>query len=113
MINVPHLRFEQEGHVAWLTFDRPEARNAMTWEMYDGLHDICEQVDKGPGVRVLVLRGAGDKAFVSGTDIKQFLEFKTREHALDYEQRIGRVLKRIYAMTKPTIAMVQGDAVGG
>ena len=113
MINVPHLRFEQDGHQAWLTFDRPEARNAMTWEMYDGLHDICEQVDKDPGVRVLVLRGAGDKAFVSGTDIKQFLEFKTREHALDYEQRIGRVLKRIYTMTKPTIAMVQGDAVGG
>jgi enoyl-CoA hydratase len=109
----PHLAVEREGRVALLTFNRPEARNAMTWEMYEGLHDFCEKSDADPEVRVVVLRGAGDKAFVSGTDIRQFLEFKTREHALDYEQRIGRVFRRIQAMTKPTIAMVQGDAVGG
>jgi enoyl-CoA hydratase len=60
-----------------------------------------------------VLRGAGDKAFVSGTDIRQFLEFHTREDALGYEGRITRVLGRLHRMTKPTIAMVQGDAVGG
>jgi enoyl-CoA hydratase/carnithine racemase len=64
-------------------------------------------------VRVVVLRGAGDRAFVSGTDIRQFLEFRTREDALGYEARIGRVLRRIHAMVKPTVAMVQGDAVGG
>jgi enoyl-CoA hydratase/carnithine racemase len=107
------LRFERDGRQAWLTFDRAEARNAMSWEMYDGLHAVCEHVDQDPELRVLVLRGAGDKAFVSGTDIRQFLDFTTREHALDYEQRIGRVLRRIYGMRKPTLAMVQGDAVGG
>jgi enoyl-CoA hydratase/carnithine racemase len=81
--------------------------------MYEGLHDICERVDEDRNVRVLVLRGAGDKAFVSGTDIRQFLEFKTRDDALGYEARITRVLGRLHAMTKPTLAMVQGDAVGG
>ena len=108
-----HLKLEQRDRVAWLTFDRPEARNAMTFEMYEGLHDVCERLDADPQVRVLVLRGAGDRAFVSGTDIRQFLEFKTRQDALGYEARITRVLGRLHAMTKPTLAMVQGDAVGG
>jgi len=105
--------FERDGAVAVLTFNRPEARNAMTWEMYETLGATCEQVDADDSIRVLVLRGAGDRAFVSGTDIRQFLEFTTREHVLAYEARIGRVLRRIHGMTKPTIAMVQGDAVGG
>lgn len=105
--------FEQEGPVAILTFNRPEARNAMTWAMYDTLHATCERVDGDPGARVLVLRGAGDRAFVSGTDIRQFLEFRSREDVLAYEARLERSLGRLWAMRKPTIAMVQGDAVGG
>jgi enoyl-CoA hydratase/carnithine racemase len=104
---------EQDGRVVTVTFNRAEARNAMTFEMYETLHDLCEKVDKDPGVRVLVLTGAGDKAFVSGTDIRQFLTFKTKEDALGYEARITRVFSRIFNMTKPTIAMVNGDAVGG
>lgn len=108
-----HLRFDRDGRVAILTFNRPEARNAMTFEMYEGLHETCERVDKDPDVRVLVVRGAGDKSFASGTDIRQFLAFETREDALQYEGRITRVLARLAAMTKPTVAMVQGDAVGG
>ena len=108
-----HLRLSLEDRVAWLTFNRPEARNAMTFDMYDRLHDLCEQLDADPGVRVVVLRGAGDRAFVSGTDIRQFLTFQTREDVLGYEGRITRVLGRLNAMRKPTVAMVQGDAVGG
>jgi enoyl-CoA hydratase/carnithine racemase len=107
------LLLERDERVALLTVNRPAARNSMTFEMYEALHDHMERLDADADVRVVVLRGAGDKAFVSGTDIRQFLEFKTREHALAYEARIGRVLRRIHAMTKPTIAMVQGDAVGG
>src|SRR5204862_110278 len=108
-----HLPLEQDGAVAVVTFNRPEARNAMTFEMYEALHDACERFDRDPGVRVVVLRGAGDRSFASGTDIRQFLTFKTREDALGYEARISRVLSRIAGMTKPTIAMVQGDAGGG
>jgi enoyl-CoA hydratase/carnithine racemase len=107
------LLLEQDGRTVLLTINRPDTRNAMTFEMYDELFTLCERLDADPDVRVLVLRGAGQKAFVSGTDIRQFLEFKTGEHVLAYEERIGRVLRRIAAMRKPTIAMVQGDAVGG
>ena len=106
-------RFEQDGPVALLTFNRPEVRNAMTWEMYEALRETCERVDADSATRVLVLRGAGDKAFVSGTDIRQFLEFRTREDVLGYEARLDRSIGRLAAMRKPAIAMVQGDAVGG
>jgi enoyl-CoA hydratase/carnithine racemase len=105
--------FEQDGPVAILTFNRPEARNAMTWGMYETLRETCERVDDDPSTRVLVLRGAGDRAFVSGTDIRQFLEFKTREDALGYEARLDRSIGRLAQMTKPVIALVNGDAIGG
>ena len=108
-----HLTLERDDRVALVTVDRPEARNAMTFEMYDGLHALCDRLDADASVRVVILRGSGDKAFVSGTDIRQFQTFKTREDALGYEARISRVLNRLAAVTKPTIAMVQGDAVGG
>jgi enoyl-CoA hydratase/carnithine racemase len=108
-----HLTLEQTDRVAVVTVNRPEARNAMTFPMYEGLHDLCERLDADAAVRVVILRGAGDKAFVSGTDIRQFQSFKTREDALGYEARIGRVLNRLAGMRKPTIAMIQGDAVGG
>jgi enoyl-CoA hydratase/carnithine racemase len=108
-----HLTLEQADRVAVITVNRPEARNAMTFPMYEGLHDLCERLDADPAVRVVILRGAGDKAFVSGTDIRQFQSFKTREDALGYEARIGRVLNRLAGLRKPTIAVIQGDAVGG
>jgi enoyl-CoA hydratase/carnithine racemase len=108
-----HLLLERDGRTAILTINRADARNSMTFEMYDGIHDTCDVIERDPAIRVLVLRGAGDRAFASGTDIKQFLTFKTRDDALTYEGRITRVLRRISALTKPTIAMVQGDAVGG
>jgi enoyl-CoA hydratase len=108
-----HLTLERAERLAIVTVDRPDARNAMTFEMYEGLHGLCERLDADDSVRVVILRGAGDKAFVSGTDIRQFQTFRTKEDALGYEARISRVLNRIAAMRKPTIAMIQGDAVGG
>lgn len=109
----PGLLVEKAGQVATITFNRPQARNAMTWEMFEALYQAADELDDDPEIRVVILRGAGDKSFVAGTDISQFLEFKTREDALSYEARTGRVLGRLAAMNKPTIAMVQGDAVGG
>ena len=74
------LLFERDGAIATVTFNRPEARNAMTWAMYDGLVNACETVDADPTIRVMILRGAGEKAFVAGTDISQFQsEFALRD----------------------------------
>jgi len=108
-----HTIFETDGPLATLTFNRPEARNAMTWEMYEALVDACERVDRDDSVRVLILRGAGGKAFVAGTDIAQFQSFRDRDDGLRYEERLDRVLDRIERVTKPTIAQVQGVAAGG
>ena len=108
-----HFLVERDGPIARLTFNRPDARNAMTFEMYEALHDACATLDADPAVRALVLRGAGDRAFASGTDIRQFLDFKTREDVLGYEARLTRVLSRLAGMSKPTVAVLQGDAIGG
>src|SRR5580765_1178847 len=108
-----HTIFETDGPVATLTFNRPEARNAMTWAMYEALVDACERVDRDAAIRVFVLRGAGGKAFIAGTDIAQFQTFTDREDGLKYEERLDRVLDRLERVTKPTIAQVQGVAAGG
>src|SRR6266849_9222055 len=109
----PELLFERDGPLATVTFNRPEARNAMTWAMYDGLVEACETVDATAELRVLMLHGAGGKAFVAGTDISQFQAFRTPEDALEYERRLDRVIGRLESVTKPTIAAVEGYAVGG
>jgi enoyl-CoA hydratase len=108
-----HTIFEAAGPIATLTFNRPDARNAMTWEMYDALVDACDRVDRDDGLRVLVLRGAGGKAFVAGTDISQFQAFADRQDGLRYEERLDAVLDRIERVAKPTIAQVEGVAAGG
>jgi enoyl-CoA hydratase/carnithine racemase len=105
--------FESSGPVALVTFNRPDARNALTWEMYDGLVDACERVDRSDGVRVLVVRGAGGKAFAAGTDISQFTAFSTRDDAIAYERRLDAVIDRLERVKAATIAQVQGVATGG
>jgi enoyl-CoA hydratase/carnithine racemase len=107
------LLYERRGAIAILTFNRPDTRNAMTWDMYQGLVDACEHVDADDRVRVFVLRGAGDKAFVAGTDISQFKTFTTPQHAIDYEKNQNRNVGRLELVKKPTIAMIRGFAVGG
>ncbi len=106
-------RFETDGPLAILTFNRPEARNAMTWGMYEALVEACDRVDADTAVRVLILKGAGGKAFVAGTDITQFQSFRDRGDGIRYEERLDHVLDRVERVTKPVIAQVQGVAAGG
>src|SRR5262249_3450045 len=108
-----HTIFEIDGPLATLTFNRPEARNAMTWAMYEALVDACDRVDRDDGVRVFVLRGAGGQAFVAGTDIAHFQNFTDRDDGLKYEERLDGVLDRLERVAKPTIAQVEGVAAGG
>lgn len=104
--------YQIEPPLAFLTFNRPEARNAITWAMYDALEQACDAVDRDDAVRVLVLRGAGGKAFAAGTDISQFRGLQTAADGLTYEQGIGGVLERLERLTKPTIAQIEGVAAG-
>ena len=106
------VEWERRGSAAWVTFNRPGAHNAMTFEMYEELHACCERADTEDEVRVLVLRGAGEKAFVAGTDIRQFLEFSSGEDGLEYERTIDRVVGRLEQVRVPTIALVDGFAMG-
>jgi enoyl-CoA hydratase len=107
------ILFQVEGQIATITFNRPEAMNALTWNMYDRLVAYCDELDRSDEIRVAILRGAGERAFVSGTDIGQFQTFTDPQDAIDYERRTGEVTDRLERVRKPTIAMIHGVCVGG
>lgn len=109
----PHVAVDRDGPIAAVTFNRPEARNAMTWPMYDALVEACDAIEADPAVRVVVLRGAGGKAFVAGTDVAQFRTFRTAEDGVEYERRIDAVVDRLERLARPTIAAIDGVATGG
>lgn len=97
------------GNIAQITFNNPAARNAMTWQMYEDLKSICDDLAKKSDVRAVIFRGAGDKAFVSGSDIEQFVGLKKDEA---YEQAVDRIFKSLQELPIPTIAVIEGLAVG-
>ena len=107
------LLYEVEDGVAVITFNRPQARNAMTWAMYDGLVQRVTEADADDRVRAMVLTGAGEKAFVAGTDISQFRAFNTAQDAIDYEKRIDTVLGTLEGCRKPVVAAIVGACTGG
>ncbi|MEO1709734.1 MAG: enoyl-CoA hydratase [Pseudomonadota bacterium] len=105
------LLFEVRDQVGFITFNRPQARNAMTFAMYERLAQICYEATDD--VRALVLTGAGGKAFAAGTDMSQFRAFETEADALAYEERIDRVLGTLERCGVPTIAAIRGACAGG
>ncbi|HEY6431771.1 MAG TPA: enoyl-CoA hydratase/isomerase family protein [Acetobacteraceae bacterium] len=107
------LLYECHDGIGRITFNRPAARNALTFAMYDGLAQICEQVAEDRSVRALVLTGTGEKAFAAGTDIGQFRPFTRPEDAIEYEARLDRVLDTLERCPKPTIAAIAGACTGG
>jgi enoyl-CoA hydratase len=107
------LLYEIKDGVGRVTFNRPHARNAFTFRMYERLEEICQQAQDDSSVRVLVLTGAGDKAFAAGTDISEFKRFSTATDALNYEARIDRVLSALECSRAPTIAAIAGACTGG
>ncbi|WP_316183850.1 MULTISPECIES: enoyl-CoA hydratase/isomerase family protein [unclassified Bradyrhizobium] len=107
------LIYAVDDGIAKITFNRPQARNAMTFAMYDRMASICEAINADRSIKALILTGAGDKAFASGTDISQFRAFKTAQDALDYEARIDRVLGTLELCRVPVIAAIAGACTGG
>jgi enoyl-CoA hydratase len=107
------LLFEVKDGIARATFNRPQARNALTFAMYERLAEICSEINRDRAIRALILTGAGEKAFAAGTDISQFKSFKTPEDALQYEARIDRVIGAVEQCRVPVIAAVSGACTGG
>jgi enoyl-CoA hydratase/carnithine racemase len=107
------ILYEVRDSVGRITFNRPQARNAFTFAMYERLAAICDEANRDRAIKVLVLQGAGDKAFASGTDINQFRAFTTPQHALEYESRIDRVLTQLEQCRVPTVAAITGACTGG
>ena len=105
-----HLRIE--GPVASVVFDRPEARNAMTWAMYESLERICGVLRGDASVRVVRFRGAGGQGFVAGTDIAQFQEFRSGEDGVAYERRIDACVALVEDLPMPTVAVLEGWVIG-
>ncbi len=98
---------------AYITFDHVAARNAMTVGMYQSLQSICQDIAKNPDIRVAILRGAGGKSFVSGSDIAQFASFNNGQDGVRYEEGIDHYLSPLASLPIPTIAVIDGMAVGG
>lgn len=107
------VRCTVENGVASVVFDRPAARNAMTWRMYEELAQACERIAANPTLRVATFRGAGGEAFVAGTDIRQFLDFTSGEDGLAYERRIDAGIDQLERLPVPTLAVVEGWCLGG
>jgi enoyl-CoA hydratase/carnithine racemase len=105
----PCLELAIDGPIARITFNNPAARNAMTWPMYEELKKICDAIALKPEIRVAIFRGAGDKAFVSGSDIQQFVDLQKDE---EYEVAVDHIFESLQELPIPTIALIEGLAVG-
>ncbi len=113
MSGIDELLYEVRDGIGWITFNRPEARNAFTFAMYDRLQQICANAEPGGDARALVMRGAGGKAFGAGTDMTQFRAFSRPEDAWGYEERMELVFASIESCPLPTIAAINGACTGG
>jgi enoyl-CoA hydratase len=112
-IDPQELLVEQLGAVLLITFNRPQSRNALTFAMYEGMANAIQSITPESGVKVVVITGAGGKAFAAGTDIGQFQAFREAKDAIAYEHSISKILSVLEQCTVPTIAAVAGACTGG
>jgi enoyl-CoA hydratase len=107
------IRTERDEAIGWLVFDQPERRNAVSLEMWQAIPGAVTELDADPDVRVIVLRGAGEDAFVAGADISQFEQNRVGDDAGDYDAATAAAHRALEGTDKPTIAMIHGPCVGG
>jgi len=114
MVQTEKMLSRKDGHVGYVIFNNPERRNAVSLEMWEATARILDDFGKDNDIRVVVLTGAGDKAFVSGADISRFENERANEEAIArYNQTVERANAAIYDYPKPTIAMIRGFCIGG
>jgi len=107
------LLYELHDGIGRVTFNRPQARNALTFGMYERLAEVVREAQKDSSVKAMILTGAGDQAFAAGTDIAEFRAFSSAEDALNYEARMDRILDALERCPIPTIAAIAGACTGG
>lgn len=117
-VNIPlsteNMIAEVDGPIGWMTFNKPARRNAVSLDMWEAIPAILDRFEQDPAIRVIVLKGAGDQAFVSGADISQFEKARSSEASnAHYESISGEASRRLIACGKPTIAMIRGYCIGG
>jgi enoyl-CoA hydratase len=114
MSEAPKLLLEKDGPIGWIVFNQPEKRNAVSQEMWQLMPGYVQELTADDAIRVVILRGAGDQAFVAGADISQF---KERRRNLADEEEYGRISARgqeaLAALSKPLLAMIHGFCIGG
>jgi enoyl-CoA hydratase/carnithine racemase len=114
LVQTDKMLSRKEGHVGYVIFNNPERRNAVSLEMWEATVRILDDFGNDNDIRVVVLTGAGDKAFVSGADISRFESERANEEAVArYNQTVERANAAIYEYPKPTIAMIRGYCIGG
>lgn len=107
------LLYEVRDRIGFVTFNRPQARNALTFGMYDRVAEICANAPTDGSVMAIVITGAGDRAFAAGTDISLFRDFRTPEQGMAYEKHADEIMTAIESCPVPTIAAIAGACTGG
>jgi len=107
------VRVEVDGAVGWIVFDHPERRNAISVDMWEAIPGAMRALGEDPAVRLAVMRGAGDTAFVSGADISEFERTRSGDRARDYDDLNARAFGALLGFEKPLLAMIHGFCVGG
>jgi enoyl-CoA hydratase len=107
------VRVERDGALGFVVFDHEARRNAITLEMWRQIPAVVRELDDDPTVRVVILRGAGELAFVAGADISEFEAARTGENVADYDTANSAAFQALAGLHKPLIAMIHGFCVGG
>jgi len=113
-LNTEKMQAEVQTGIGWMIFNNPKRRNALSLEMWEAISAILDSFQQDNSVRVVVMKGAGDKAFVSGADISQFKENRNNaEQAEHYSNVSASARQKFTELDKPLIAMIQGYCLGG
>jgi enoyl-CoA hydratase/carnithine racemase len=114
MTQTDKMLSRKEGGVGYLTFNNPERHNAVSLDMWEAAEGFLDEFKKDDNIRVVVVTGAGGKAFVSGADISKFDKERSSKEASDrYNESVDRAYSAFYNFPKPTIAMIRGYCIGG
>jgi enoyl-CoA hydratase len=114
LLKTDKMAAHKDKHVGWITFNNPARHNAVSLEMWQGLADIANDFARDDDIRVVVVHGAGGKAFVSGADISEFAEQRDSAEATQrYDAVAQQGMQALKNLKKPTLAMIQGYCIGG